>query len=721
MPKNTKKQSGGGPNNLLNDILKVFANNPHLSLNYKQVAAKLNINDRSNRQLLNIMLEDLIKSSAIQEEKRGKYRINPEMVKFYSTQKTYITGRVDMKNTGKAYIISDEVPEDVEIAPNNTNRALNGDIVKVYIFPKRKGRRSEGEVVEIIERSKTKFVGIVKVSAKFAFLLPDTSSMPVDIFIPLENLNKAKDGEKAIAEIIDWPENSKNPFGKIIDVLGKPGDHNVEMNSILAEFDFPLSFPKNVEAEAESIPAEIPKKEIEKRRDFRPITTFTIDPEDAKDFDDALSIRWLPDGKIEVGVHIADVSYYIKEGSVLDQEAYLRGTSIYMVDRVIPMLPERLSNGVCSLSPDTDKLCFSAVFTMNEKAEISEQWFGKTIINSNRRFNYEEVQQIIENGSGELSNEILTLNKLAVLLRNERFKNGSIAFETTEVKFRLDDKGKPLGVYIKEIKDSNKLIEDFMLLANRKVAELIGKPGEQNKNPKTFVYRIHDEPNPEKLSIFSTFVAKLGYKIRTQSRKSTIDSLNKLLEDVVGKGEQNMIESLAIRTMAKAYYSTNNIGHYGLSFTYYTHFTSPIRRYPDLLVHRLLFEYLNGKPSVGKEVYEDKCKHSSEMEKKAADAERASVKYKQVEFLQDKIGVEFEGVISGVSKWGIFVEIKENMCEGMVSLRDMEDDYYYLDEDNYCVIGQRYNKIYKLGDNVKIIVKRANLSRKQLDFSFSEN
>ncbi len=720
MSKLNRKQSNGSPNNLLNDVLRVFANNPQQSFNYKQVAAQLNINDRSNRQLMNIMLEDLVKSSAIFEEKRGKFRINPAMVKFHSTQKSYITGKVDMKNSGKAYIISDELAEDVEIAPNNTNRALNGDIVKVFIFPKRKSRRTEGEIIEIVERAKTKFVGIVKVYPKFAFLIPDTGSMPVDIFIPLENIKKAKDGEKAIAEIIDWPENSKNPFGKITDVLGRPGDNNVEMNSILAEFDFPLSFPKNVEADAERIPAEVPASEIKNRRDFRKITTFTVDPEDAKDFDDALSIQWLPNGKIEVGVHIADVSYYVKEGSPLDKEAYDRGTSIYLVDRVVPMLPERLSNGVCSLSPHTDKLCFSAVFEMNEKAEISDQWFGKTIINSARRFNYEEVQQIIENGEGELSKEILTLNKLAVILRNLRFKDGSIAFETTEVKFRLDENGKPLGVYIKENKDSNKLIEDFMLLANRKVAEMIGKPGDQNKNPKTFVYRIHDEPNPEKLSTFTAFVAKLGYKLKIQSRKSTIDSLNKLLEDVNGKGEQNMVESLAVRTMAKAIYSTNNIGHYGLSFKYYTHFTSPIRRYPDLLVHRLLFDYLNAKPSVSKDVYEDLCKHSSEMEKKAAEAERASVKYKQVEFMQDKVGKDFDAVISGVSKWGIFVEIKENKCEGLVSLRDMDDDYYYLDEENYCVIGQRHNKIYKLGDNVRITVKKANLAKKQLDFVFAE-
>ncbi len=459
------------------------------------------------------------------------------------------------------------------------------------------------------------------------------------------------------------------------------------------------------------------EKEIKSRRDFRSAVTITIDPEDAKDFDDALSIRWLPNGNYEIGIHIADVSYYVKPDNSIDQEAYERATSVYLVDRVISMLPERLSNGLCSLSPHTDKLCFSAVFEMNQKAQIINEWFGKTIINSNRRFNYEEAQKIIETSAGNYNKEVLKLNQLAILLREERFKNGSIAFETTEVKFKLDDKGKPLSVYIREYKDSNKLIEDFMLLANRKVAEFIGK---NKKAAKTFVYRVHDEPNPEKLSTFTEFVTKLGYRMKTSSRKSTIDSFNKLLTDVVGKGEQNMIENLAIRTMAKAYYSTDNIGHYGLTFDYYSHFTSPIRRYPDLMVHRLLNDYLNNLPSANKEQYEEKCKHSSEMEKRAAEAERASVKYKQVEFLLDKVGQTFDGVISGVSKWGIFVEIVDNKCEGMVSLRDMEHDFYYLDEDNYCVTGQRYGNTYKLGDKVKIVVKQANLSRKQLNFMIAE-
>jgi ribonuclease R len=712
-----KSKQKNTQNPLMNDILKIFADNPTQSFNYKQIAGKLNISDKGNKQLLNILLDDLVGRDALKEDKRGKYKINPALIKFHSSVKTFITGIIDMKPTGKAFLISDETTEDVLITPNNTNRALNGDKVKVHIFPGRKDRRTEGEVIEIIERSKTKFVGILQSSGKFSFVVPDNVSMPVDIFIPRENINSAKNGEKVMVEISDWPESAKNPFGNIIHILGKPGDNNVEMNSILAEFGFPLSFPKDVIREAESISGVVPEKELKSRRDFRNAVTITIDPEDAKDFDDALSISWLANGNYEVGVHIADVSYYVKPDNSIDEEAYERGTSVYLVDRVIPMLPEHLSNGLCSLSPNTDKLCFSAVFEMNEKAEIIKDWFGKTIINSNRRFNYEEAQQIIETGQGDYSKEVLKLNQLSSLLRDERFKNGSIAFETTEIKFKLDEKGKPISVYVREYKDSNKLIEDFMLLANRKVAEFIGKkrnPGEA----KTFVYRVHDEPNPEKLTTFSAFVSKLGYRMKTNNRKSTIDSFNKLLADVTGKGEQNMIENLAIRTMAKAYYTTDNIGHYGLTFDYYTHFTSPIRRYPDLMVHRLLFDYLNKFPSADKEKYKENCKHSSDMEKLAAEAERASVKYKQVEFLMDKVGQIFAGVISGVSKWGIFVEISDNKCEGMVSLRDMEDDYYYLDEDNYCVIGQRHGTIYKLGDKVKIVVKRANLSRKQLDFEF---
>jgi len=699
-----------------NEILLIFNSNPGKLLNYKQLSKLMQLNDAEIRNNLNSILTELCQDEELIEVERGKYRRNPSRIIRRTDAVSYITGIVDMKSTGKAYVISDECAEDILVQPNNTNRALNGDKVKVFLLPKRKDRKPEGEIIEILERGKSSYVGIIQVSGKFAFLIPDNHSMPVDIFIPLENLNGAVDGQKVIAEITEWPERARNPFGNVVSILGKPGDNDVEMNSILAEYMFPLSFSKEAEKQANRFPVEIPSNEIVNRRDFRKTFTITIDPEDAKDFDDALSLKKLKNGNWEVGVHIADVSWYVAPGSVLDKEALDRGTSVYLVDRTIPMLPEHLSNGVCSLKQDEEKLCFSAVFEMNDDAHIFHEWFGKTVIKSDRRFNYSEVQQIIETGKGEFVSEIMMLHKLASCLRNERYKRGSIDFDRTEVKFRLDNKGKPLSVYFVQQKESNKLIEDFMLLANRKVAELIGKVKE-NHTPKPFVYRVHDEPNPEKLFNFSEFVGKLGYKMKTSSRKSVADSMNRLLKDITGKGEENMIETLAIRTMAKALYTTENIGHYGLAFDYYTHFTSPIRRYPDLMVHRLLDYYLKGGKTIKNiDEYEDMCKHASEMEKKAAEAERASVKNKQVEFLMDKVGQVFEGLISGVSKWGIFVEIIDNKCEGMVRMKELDDDFYYLDEDNYCVIGQRYGTTYRLGDKVKIKIKKADLSKKQLDY-----
>lgn len=700
--------------NILDKIVLIFQKESRKPFNYKQILKKLGSEGDISSKTIIKALNELKKQKIISEESRGKYKINPEHVKSHD-KKSYITGVVDMKLNGKAYVISSECEEDILILPGNTNRALHGDTVKVYLFPKRTDRKPEGEIVEIVKREKTHFVGVVQISKRFAFLIPDNANVPIDIFIPLTSLKGAQNGEKAIAVITDWPAQSKNPFGEIIQVLGKPGDNEVEMNSILIEYDFPIAFPKDVELFAERIPINIPQKEIDQRKDFRKITTFTIDPKDAKDFDDAISLKSLPNGNWEVGVHIADVSYYVPEDSILDKEAYNRGTSVYLVDRCIPMLPEKLSNNVCSLRPNEDKLCFSAVFEMNGDARILNEWFGKTIICSDRRFNYDEVQEIIESGKGDFSEEISLLNQLAKKLRDERFKNGSIAFERAEVRFELDEKGKPIGVFLKEQKDSHKLIEDFMLLANRKVAEYIGKR-KQNEKAKTFVYRIHDNPSDEKLKTFTEFVGKLGYKMKLSSRKSIASSFNKLLEDIVGKGEENMIETLAIRTMAKAIYSTKNIGHYGLAFDYYTHFTSPIRRYPDLMVHRLLFSYMNNKPSVNQEHFEKLCEHSSDMEKKATEAERASIKYKQVEFLIDKVGQTFDGLISGVTKWGLFVELDESKCEGMIRLRDIDDDFYYLDEDNYCVIGQRNGKTLKLGDKVKIKIKSADLSKKQLDF-----
>jgi len=706
-------------NTFATNVLKVFANDPFTAYNYKQVSAKMGITDKASKELIINIIHELIVGSAIIETNRGKYKLNPAYINEKLITNSHVTGIIDMKQTGKAYLIREQEAEDIYISANNTNHALHGDKVKVFLFPRRKGRKPEGQVVEIIERARKNFVGTVQLSKKFAFLIPDSNNIPVDIFIPLENLNGAKNGEKALATITEWPERANNPFGEIIKVLGKPGDNNVEMQSILAEFNFPLFFPEKVEKEADKISESIPEKEISKRRDFRKITTFTIDPEDAKDFDDALSIRKLNNGNWEVGVHIADVSFYVNQGSMLDEEAYNRGTSIYMVDRVIPMLPERLSNGVCSLRQDEDKLCFSAVFEMDENANIKSEWYGKTIICSDKRFTYQQAQEIIDNEKGEFSEELLTLNKLAYKLRDQRFKNGSINFKSTEVKFKLDENGKPLGVYVKEIKDSNRLIEDFMLLANRKVASLIGvKKG--NQSPKTFVYRVHDEPNPEKLNTFVQFLSKLGYKMKLGSRKNLANSFNNLFENIEGKGEENMIETIAIRTMSKAYYSTDNIGHYGLAFPYYSHFTSPIRRYPDLMVHRLLEMYLDGKPSVNKKEFEEKCEHSSNMERKAAEAERASIKYKQAEYLSDKIGQTFFGLISGVSKWGIFVELEGNKCEGMVSLKNMADDYYFLDEENYQVIGQKYGNKYKLGDRIKVKIIRVDISKKQMDFVLDE-
>ncbi|MDZ7742818.1 MAG: ribonuclease R [Bacteroidota bacterium] len=711
--KNTKRRDGK-KNTLAYNILGIFSKNPYKTFNYKQISHALGAKDRAGKDLVSKIMWDLTEAGEILEIKPGKYKMNPENIGDFAG-KRYITGIVDMMSTGKAYIVSDEMGEDVFIAHNNTHRALNKDKVKVLLFPQRKGRKTEGQIVEVLERKKTQYVGIIEVSQNYAFVIPDNKSIHVDIFIPEKKRKNAKSGEKVVCRITEWPEHARNPFGEVIHVLGKPGEHNVEMESILAEYEFPLGFPKHVEKEAENIPLEISKPEINKRRDFRDVLTLTIDPKDAKDFDDALSVQKLPNGNYDVGIHIADVSHYVKPDSIIDKEGYFRATSIYLVDRVIPMLPEKLSNMVCSLRPNEDKLCFSAVFEMDEKAKVVNQWFGKTIINSNRRFNYEEVQKILEDGKGELFEDLFTLNKLAKTLRSDRFKKGAINFKSQEVRFELDDEGNPLSIYLKEQKDSNKLIEEFMLLANRKVAELIGKRKNKEKT-KTFVYRVHDQPTPEKLSTFVEFVNKLGYKMDLNNQRSLAKSFNQLFEQVSGKGEEHMIETIAIRTMAKAEYSTENIGHYGLSFSYYTHFTSPIRRYPDLMVHRLLKRYLAGKESVNKVEYDDKCVHSSEMERKAQEAERDSVKYKQAEYLLDKIGQEFDALISGVSKWGIYAEINGNKCEGMIRLKDLEDDFYYLDEENYQVIGQRYGHTYKLGHPIRIRVKKIDLSRKQMDF-----
>lgn len=677
-----------------------------------------------------------------------------------TASRSYLIGTIDMKQTGKAYLLPENKEiEDVFISANNTKHALHGDKVKVFLFPRRQGRRLEGQVVEILERDKKQIVGIIEIGPKYAFLIPDNNNVPVDIFIHKDDLKNAKNGDKVLVKIVDWPEHINNPVGEVTLVLGQPGNNDVEMQSILVEYDFPLFYPEAAEKEAKKIPADIPANEIKARRDFRNVYTCTIDPADAKDFDDALSYQILPNGNIEVGIHIADVSYYVKPDSVIDKEAYERATSVYLVDRTIPMLPERLCNDLCSLRPNEDKLCFSVVLEMDASAQVVNTWIGRTLIHSDNRFAYEEAQEMIDAYLATLSDAknnsdnaktkaadlspktrkgkktqpvqentpaltaILELHKLAAILRERRFKSGAINFQSQEVRFRLDPQGKPLGVYIKESKEANHLVEEFMLLANKKVAESVGRVKADKggkKAAKTFVYRVHDEPNQEKLQTFMQFVAKLGYSINNKSRVRLADSFNKLLDDVQGKGEQTMIETIAIRTMSKAYYSTDNIGHYGLSFPFYSHFTSPIRRYPDLMVHRLLELYEAGAPSANKDEYEEKCDHSSKMERKAAEAERASVKYKQAEFLSDKIGQSFYGLISGISKWGIFVALEENYCEGMVSLKTLNDDFYELDEDNYRVVGKNSKHSYKLGDRVKIKVLSVDMNKKQLNFAFVE-
>ena len=701
------------------EILSLFSKNPYQYFNYKQVSAKLGIGGKEDKELVRNAVAEMLQNKVLVAGNRGKYRLNP--IHIAATEKaSVIEGRISMKQTGKAYLISESSEvEDVFIAFNNTGHALNGDVVKVHLFPARKGRRPEGRVIEIVKRDKELFVGTVKGAKNISYFIPDNPNMPIEILIPNQVLHGAKTGQKVVAKITEWSEHSRNPFGEVVSILGYPGDNNVEMNSILIDQNFSPVFSKEVEAEASRIPLEIPPSEIKARRDFRNEFTISIDPADAKDFDDAISLSRLNNGHFRVGVHIADVSHYVKAGSLLDAEAYNRATSVYLVDRTIPMLPELLSNNLCSLRPHEDKLCFSAVFEMDMEGKIYKQWIGKTVIHSNHRFNYEEVQQIIEERVGEYSEEILTLDAIAKALRKERFSKGSINFASEEVKFILDENAKPIGVYIKENKDSNQLVEDFMLLANRKVAEMVGKVP-QGTEAKSFVYRIHDRPLEEKIGKFNTFIGKLGYSLRLNSRKSLADSMNQLFENVQGKGEQTMIETLAIRTMQRAVYSTDNIGHYGLAFKYYTHFTSPIRRYPDLMVHRLLSRYLDGKPSVGKEELAAKCKHSSDMEQRATEAERNSVKYKQAEYLSDKVGQEFNGLISGVSKWGIWVQLEETKCEGMVSVKSLFDDFYYYDEDNYRYVGQRTGKIYRLGDTVRIQIKEVDLAKKQMNFVFLE-
>ncbi len=704
----------------------IFTRNPKKVFNYKQISTQLLIKDQLGKEQINNALHSLEKEGMLVLADRGKFKLKPRA--------GYVNGSIDMTQHGYAFLISEEIEQDVFIARNNLATALDSDLVKVHIYPKkRNSTRLEGQVVEIVERARETFVGVIEISKSYAFLLPDSRKMPFDIFIPLDKLNGAEHGQKAIAKITDWPKKVKNPFGEVLEVLGYPGENETEMHSILAEFELPIHFTEEVEAAAENIPDKISEAEIKKRRDMRGTPTFTIDPADAKDFDDALSVKKLKNGNWEVGIHIADVSHYVRKESILDQEAYDRATSVYLVDRVVPMLPEKLSNNVCSLRPHEDKLCFSAVVELTPDVAIVDEWFGRTVIHSDKRFDYEGAQQIIETGEGEeMKEEVLLMHDLATKLRAKRFKEGSINFDRAEVKFNLDEDGKPLGVYFKIQKESNHLVEEFMLLANRRVAEYASRGGKylkeiteadkirSKKKGKTFVYRIHDLPNAEKLESFTFFIRKFGYEMAIKSGHQMAVSMNRLLGQIQGKKEQTVIENMALRAMAKARYSTKNVGHYGLAFKDYAHFTSPIRRYPDLMVHRLLAHYLEQGESKNASRYEKRCDHASEMERKAVEAERASIKYKQVEFMQDKVGQVFDAVVSGLTVWGIYTEIVENKCEGMISVKGLVDDFYEFDEDNYKIVGRHSRREFEIGDPIKIEVVTANLSRRQLDFKLVE-
>lgn len=709
-----KKDKRKTKSDITNSVVNFFNKNSSESFGIKQVAEKLGFKKPAEKQLISNILYDLQEDDFIIETGKGKYKSNNRGI--------FVEGVFERRSNGKNFFVPDGESDSAHIfiAERNSAHAMNGDRVKIQMLAKRKGRDPEGEVLEILERKQTTFVGTLDVQKQFAFLVMDSKILANDIFIPKDNLKGGNDGDKALVEVVEWPQKAKNPIGKVIDILGKAGENNTEMNAILAEFGLPYKYPEKVEAAANKIPDDITSEEIAKREDMRSTTTFTIDPRDAKDFDDALSIKQLKNGRWEVGVHIADVTHYVQEGDIIDKEGESRATSIYLVDRTIPMLPERLSNNLCSLRPHEDKLCYSVIFELDDEANIKKHRITRTVIHSDRRFTYEEAQDIIEGAEGDFKEEILQLNDLAKKLRAKRFDNGAIAFDRHEVRFEIDEKGKPLSVYFKYAKDSNKLIEEFMLLANKTVAEFVGNVP-KNKSAKTFVYRIHDIPNTEKMENLSEFIRRFGYKIKVDGTKTNVSkAINHLLDEVSGKPEENLISTIAIRAMAKAIYSTVNIGHYGLAFEYYTHFTSPIRRYPDMMVHRLLTRYLDGGRSVNKHLYEGKCEHSSEMEQLAANAERASIKYKQVEYMSDKLGQVFDAVISGITEWGVYAEINENKCEGMIPIRDLDDDFYEFDEKNYCLRGRRKKRTYSLGDPLKIKVARANLERKQLDFALVE-
>ena len=679
-------------------------------ISLKYIFSELKLTTHPLKMLCMDILSDLLADDYITEVDKNKYKLNNHGIE--------MTGTFQRKSNGKNSFIPEGGGDPIFVAERNSAHAMNNDKVRIAFYAKRRGCEAEGEVIEILQRANDTFVGTLEVEKSYAFLVTENRTLANDIFIPKDKLKGGKTGDKAVVKVTEWPDKAKNPIGQVLDILGKAGDNTTEMHAILAEFGLPYVYPQSVEKAADKIPAEISAEEIARREDFRKVTTFTIDPKDAKDFDDALSIRPLKDGLWEVGVHIADVTHYVKEGSIIDKEAEKRATSVYLVDRTIPMLPERLCNFICSLRPNEEKLAFSAIFDITEKGEVRDSRIVHTVIESDRRFTYEEAQQIIETKEGDFKDEILMLDTIAKALREKRFTAGAINFDRYEVKFEIDEKGKPISVYFKESKDANKLVEEFMLLANRTVAEKIGK-APKGKKPKVLPYRIHDLPDPEKLDNLAQFIARFGYRLRTSGTKTDVSkSINHLLDDIQGKKEENLIETVSIRAMQKARYSTHNIGHYGLAFDYYTHFTSPIRRFPDMMVHRLVTRYMDGGRSVSETKYEDLCDHSSNMEQIAANAERASIKYKQVEFMSERLGQTY--VISGVTEWGLYVELNENKCEGMIPIRDLDDDYYEFDEKNYCLRGRRKNRIYSLGDAITVKVARANLEKKQLDFALVE-